>query len=380
MAQQHEGGTPESAKRKKRRRVKRPRGLGTVYKRGNIWWIRLRHGERPESSGSTSREAAEDLLTKRLAEAHIGRTVPGGGRATFDDLEQMVLDDMRANQRRSLGNVEKNILPRLRQFFGAIKAKDIGYEAVSAYVAQRLKVVSPATVRYERAVLRRMFGLAYRAGKVDRVPAFPTVRVENTRTGFASPEDIERVIEHLPDHAKGPVQCLYLTGWRTGEVLGLEWRQVDFAAGTIRLDAGQTKSGKPRVFPFAALPALEALLRDQREHTAALERAQSRMIPWVFHLDGQRLVSFRTGWRNAVKAASLPWLTPHDMRRSAARNLVRASVPEKVVMDLCGWKTRAMFDRYNITSARDLTEGVERLGAYLDLARVEAKRRGRKRM
>jgi hypothetical protein len=36
-----------------------------------------------------------------------------------------------------------------------------------------------------------------------------------------------------------------------------------------------------------------------------------------------------------------------------------------VVMDLCGWKTRAMFDRYNITSARDLAEGVKRLGAYL---------------
>jgi hypothetical protein len=53
------------------------------------------------------------------------------------------------------------------------------------------------------------------------------------------------------------------------------------------------------------------------------------------------------------------------MRRSAARNLVRAGVPEKVVMDLCGWKTRAMFDRYNVTNARDLAEGVQRLGAYL---------------
>jgi integrase len=176
---------------------------------------------------------------------------------------------------------------------------------------------------------------------------------------------MERLISHLPEHAKGPVRCLYLTGWRTKEVLGLEWRQVDFEAGLIRLEADQTKGGRPRVFPFAVLPALATLLRNQRERTSAMERAQSRVIPWVFHFVGERLVSFRTGWRNAAEKAGLSWMTPHDMRRSAARNLVRAGVPEKVVMDLCGWKTRAMFDRYNVTSARDLAEGVERLGAFL---------------
>jgi len=35
-------------------------------------------------------------------------------------------------------------------------------------------------------------------------------------------------------------------------------------------------------------------------------------------------------------------------------------VPEKVIMDLSGWKTRAMLDRYNITSRRDLAEALER--------------------
>lgn len=34
--------------------------------------------------------------------------------------------------------------------------------------------------------------------------------------------------------------------------------------------------------------------------------------------------------------------------------------PLQVIMDLSGWKTRAMLDRYNITSRRDLIEGLER--------------------
>jgi integrase len=131
-------------------------------------------------------------------------------------------------------------------------------------------------------------------------------------------------------------------------------------------------SGKPRVFPFSGLPQLAELLRGQRDTTTALERSRSRVVPWVFHLGGGRIASFRTGWRSAVKKAGLPSLTPHDMRRSAARNLVRAGVPEKVVMELCGRKTRAMFDRYDITSTRDLTEGVQRLGDYLQAPKPSA--------
>ena len=99
------------------------------------------------------------------------------------------------------------------------------------------------------------------------------------------------------------------------------------------------------------------------------------MIPYVFHLGGEPLGSFRTAWRSAVRKAGLPGLRPHDMRRSAARNLVRAGVPEGVVMKLCGWTTRHMFDRYNISDQQDLVEGVERLSGFLAHRRAAVRRR-----
>ena len=144
---------------------------------------------------------------------------------------------------------------------------------------------------------------------------------------------------------------------------------MGFEAGVVRLDVGTTKSGEGRTFPFNVLPDLERLLR---------ERWTVRDGLFVFHRGGQRIKDFYTAWHAAVRRAAVqhvdgrevvvrPGLVgriPHDFRRSAVRNLVRAGVPEHVAMQLTGHKTRAVFDRYDIVNEHDLTEGVAKLAAF----------------
>ena len=63
-------------------------------------------------------------------------------------------------------------------------------------------------------------------------------------------------------------------------------------------------------------------------------------------------------------AAGCPGRIPHDFRRTAVRNLVRAGVPERVAMQMTGHKTRAVFERYNIVSSGDLREAAQRLDRF----------------
>ena len=74
---------------------------------------------------------------------------------------------------------------------------------------------------------------------------------------------------------------------------------------------------------------------------------------------------WRTAWRTACQAAEVPTRFLHDCRRTAARNLIRANIPERVAMLLTGHKSRAIFDRYNIIHEQELLDAGDQLVEYL---------------
>jgi integrase len=248
-----------------------------------------------------------------------------------------------------------------------------------------------STVRNELNILKYAMKLAHRQGLLATLPAFPSLTPTNVRTGFFERLDLDAMLSELPEPVRPVVTFMYWTGWRRGEVLSRRWEHVDLGAGVIRLDPGETKNGRGREFPFALIPELKAVVERQRAYTEAVERRLGEDVPWVFHREGKPIKSFRSAWRLASKRVALGalaaqqgttprelWrkmsreerrafkglgLIPHDFRRTAVRNLVRAGVSQKVAMELTGHLTPALFERYNITDDRDRRAAVVKLAA-----------------
>jgi integrase len=219
-------------------------------------------------------------------------------------------------------------------------------------------------VRLELAALRRAFTLGAEAGRVVRVPCFPTVTVENARSGFVEGAAFDRLLGELPEYLRPLATLACWIGWRKGELLSLEWRQVNLDTGEVRLDPGTTKNGDGRVV-FLPPVALEEI-RSWRRVTAETERRLGAIVRNVCHHDGQPIRDHYDAWRSACARAGVPGLMLHDLRRSAARNYIRSGIPEAVVMRVLGHRTRSMLDRYNIVSERDLKEAAARVQSVRD--------------
>lgn len=335
------------------------RGIGRIYKRGNVWWVYYHYRGKAyrESSHSQSESIASALLKKRLGEIGRGKLIgPSAERMTFEDLAEDLLNDYTINAKRSLRSVKLSIR-HLQEFFAFTRAVDITTEKVRKYISARQdEGAANASINRELSALKRAFKLAVNSGTLTAVPYIPALEENNTRQGFLDHAAFVSMRDGLPEYLRDAVSFLYLSGWRVGEMRSLEWQDVDLEGRMIRLRPENSKTKTTRALPLTGDLAKIIL----RAAQARVERCQ-----FVFHHEGKLIGDFRKAWRNACTAAKLNGVIIHDLRRTAVRNMVRAGVPERIAMSLSGHKTRSIFDRYNIVSEADLTAASERLQSHL---------------
>jgi len=342
--------------------------MGTIFRQTGRknWMLKYYRDGRAiyESSGTTIKDDARTTLRSR--EGEIADDKPAvtkvARRLTFDDAAGDVVNDYTANQRRSIDDVQRRIDLHLKPYFGGKRMSAITTATVRAYVAERLEAkAKPATINRELAVLKR----AFRLSSLTAIPRISLLAEHNVRTGFFEREQLAAVSRHLPAPLRPVMAVAFLTGWRVrSEILPMRWSQIDTKAQTMRLEVGTTKNSEGRTFPYGALSELADIIKAQDKVREAFKK-RNVICSFVFPTEaGEQIDPFYSqAWRDACKRAGCPGKIPHDLRRTAVRNLVRAGVPEKTSMLLTGHKTRSIFDRYDIVDESDLKDAVTKLAA-----------------
>jgi len=182
--------------------------------------------------------------------------------------------------------------------------------------------------------------------------------------GFIERPQYDALAANCSDLFMRAMLCLaYTFGFRKSELLTLRVSDVDLLPGTLRLRGSM--NGEPRKVALTddAKNLLTACVTGKGPDDAVFTRGKGT----------KAVADFRGTWDKITLAAGVPGLLFHDLRRSAVRNMVRAGVPEVVCMKVSGRKTRNVFDRYNITSERDLAEAARRIElSYRQAKTVEA--------
>lgn len=350
---------------------------GTVVKRGSRYSV-IVELDRDPVTGKRRREWHSGYPTKRDAEAArveiLGRLQRGEHVAPSKltlaaFLEDRWLPAKRATLRPSTHesyarNARAHVVPAL----GSARLQGLSADAMTTFygqLAQERKVagetrppLSARTIRYVHTILRMALADALRWGLVVRnvadaatPPSASAAKPPTMRTWTA--DDLRRFLEHIrEDRLYAAWHVLAMTGMRRGEVLGLDWRDLDLEAGRLavtrtliegkrepRFSEPKTKRSRRSV---ALDPETVAVLREHRK------RQLEDRLAWGPAYQDEGLVFSREDgtpiWPRSlsrafvahVKAPALPAIRLHDLRHTHATLALAAGVHPKVVQERLG--------------------------------------------
>ena len=146
---------------------------------------------------------------------------------------------------------------------------------------------------------------------------------------------------------------LYTLGPRRGELLRLEWQDVDI--GRREFTLRQTKNGESRTVPMTpeVYRVFTELWQERRLDTQC-----------VFLYKDKPIRDVKTAFEKACRRAGISNLRLHDLRHTAATNLRRAGVDSTTAMKIVGHKSERMHRRYNTVQPEDLRRAVSQLASY----------------
>lgn len=247
---------------------------------------------------------------------------------------------------------------------GNIPLTSISARHIDLFKAKRLSEVKAVTVNIELRTLRAGLNTALRWKLIEENP-FRSVRlcqVDDTMPAYFSLPDFQKLIAAIDaEWFRQIVIVAVLTGMRRGELLNLQWSDVDLEKRLIRIQSRgdfRTKSGRKRVVPmnpyvFQIVTALASAAKSDYVFTCRGENIPDRGLSLRF----KRLVR---------KLKLSPGLHFHSLRHSFASWLVQEGVSIYDVQKLLGHSNIRVTEIYSHLAPEELHKSVNRIPFQLN--------------
>lgn len=337
------------------------KGDGTIYKRGQVWWIKYyRHGRAFSMSAETKvKEIAKNRLRDEVAKARGNQWIDPKQRAvTVGELVADLIVWYRtvAHKEEMAYGLERAWKNYMVASFDHVRADSFGTKHQRDYRALRTEYgAAPATINREMQYVRKAFKIAFRAepAKVLRVPYFEIPEVDNARKVFldeATMDKLRKAASSLGLWQRITMEIAFTYGWRRSDLFRLRVRDVNLAQRLLRLETSKNKEPREVPIPDSLYVLLQGWVMDKHP--------DERLIP----ISAKILSSL---WTELCEIAGIKsgkkdgGFVLHDARRSSARNKSAAGVSSRVIMQMQGWKSEAMFRRYAIVDQNDMKRALE---------------------
>ena len=221
------------------------------------------------------------------------------------------------------------------------------------------------------ARLRHLFNWSIAEGMIDRTPfkrgdvtlVQLDTHAERERTRRLQPGERERLLKHATPHLQALIIAALSTGCRRGELLSLQWSQIQRdqqgEAQLIVLPASKTKTHDLRVIPVSS--DLRAVLEMRRTDPTGQPLPPDA---YVFgNAVGEPLTDIKTAWRNTCRRAGIHDLHFHDLRREFACRLLESSASLHDVREFLGHANITTTSRYLRSTPVRLAQALERMEA-----------------
>ena len=323
-----------------------------IYQRGENWYIDFSFkGQRIRESIGPSRKSAEKVIAKRKTEIVENKYLDirkDPEPVKFYDFAKEYLQWAKTNKKPSTYSRDLYIMRQFDKEFEGKTIQEITTWQIEKWKSGRKEGLAVGSVNRELALLKHIFSMAVKWRRLKENPAKDVrgFKGETKRVRFLMPEEIQRLLSNCTDYLKPIVTLALHTGMRKGELLGLQWSQVNSEQGIITLT--DTKNNERRDIPMneTVKATLEGIERRGYLVFANRRGKQIDGVPLYF------------AFHEALQKSGIGDFRFHDLRHTFASSLVMEGVDIMVIKELLGHKDLKMTLRYAHLSPKHKTRVV----------------------